>query len=377
MVNVVVVQSDDSQTAGCRDISWTVHSSGSPDSSRGPMPPRPWAPTKLRSAARNAGRGLLGDTRGGQLFEYLILVGCVALFCVAGWRFFGQSLNRTLECEAHRLKFLDPSDLSACSETAGGSSSPGAAQSGAAGQGGAQVLPDDVPPAGSLEPGAAQGSGLEPPAPPGRSGGGCGSQPAPSHGQTPQQEANQLAQAITVTGGTATAADRAAVLAQVQRIPVEGLRALKAAGIKITVVKNSVVEGLPALRGVQPRGWPPGSTWDTVPGLYDSNTKQVVIATRNGAVPTTGDGHGSASLVVHETAHAIDDATGGHNDPAFLAARNQDLQHLSPYERQPGAAGLQESYAESMAQYASDPAACKATTPALYEYWNSNPLKKP
>jgi hypothetical protein len=113
-----------------------------------------------------------------------------------------------------------------------------------------------------------------------------------------------------------------------------------------------------------------------VPGTYDPNTHQVVIATRNGAVPATGNGHGSADLVAHETCHAFDDAVSGHSDPNFQAARNQDLAKLPAYETQPGDAGLQETYAESFAQYQSNPTALKNSQPNLYKYWDSHPLDK-
>ena len=189
-------------------------------------------------------------------------------------------------------------------------------------------------------------------------------------------ETRKLAEALVQTAGSATAADREVVLREVAKLPAGGLQALRDKGIRITVVKNSVVEALPNLKGVRPRGWPPGTGWDTVPGTYDPNTHQVVIATRNGAVPATGNGHGSADLVVHETGHAIDAAVSGHNDAAFQAARNRDLAVLPPYQTQPGAAGLQETYAESMALYRSNPTACKKLSPNLYNYWAADPLNK-
>jgi hypothetical protein len=189
-------------------------------------------------------------------------------------------------------------------------------------------------------------------------------------------QARKLAEALVQTAGTATAADREAVLREVAKLPVGGLQALRDQGIRITVVRNSVVEALPNLKGVRPRGWPPGTGWDTVPGTYDPNTHQVVIATRNGSVPATGNGHGSSDLVVHETGHAIDAAVSGHNSAAFQAARNQDLASLPPYQTQPGEAGLQETYAESMALYRSNPQACKQRYPHLYNYWATDPLNK-
>lgn len=185
-----------------------------------------------------------------------------------------------------------------------------------------------------------------------------------------------LAGEVVVTAGSATDEDRKAVLAQVERMPEGGLQALKDAGIKITVVRDSVVEALPSLKGVQPRGWPPGSTWDSVPGLYDPDTKQVIIATRNGKVPKTGDGHGSVNLVYHETGHAIDEAVKGHTDADFVKARDADMAALPAYLAQTGDAGPEETYAETLALYQSDPDACRKQYPNLYAYWATDPLKR-
>ena len=364
-------------------------------------------------AERVAGgvRRICRDVRGANLLEYILLLGCVAVLCLAAWRFFGQSVRSQIECEAHTISLLDPSDLSSCSEGAGGGGASGAPQAGpaidpsggaAGGVPSAGVFNSGVP-AGSgaaSGPGAGASAGAAPSAGPGTSGAGAsgstpgprpgasgsagasassgaGTSPAPAGSAGGPSEAAQLANALCVTAGTATAADRAAVMREVEKIPVDGLKAMQAAGIKITVVRGSVVEALPALSGVKPRGWPPGSSWDTVPGLYDANTKQVIIATRGGAVPATGDGHGSVNPVIHETAHAIDAATGGHNDPAFQAARNRDIGKLPAYETQAGNAGLEESYAEGMARYYGNPSSSQSTSPALYQYWGTNPLHKP
>jgi Mlc titration factor MtfA (ptsG expression regulator) len=101
----------------------------------------------------------------------------------------------------------------------------------------------------------------------------------------------------------------------------------------------------------------------------------VIIATRNGSIPQSGNGHGSQNLVLHETAHALDAAVGGRNDPTFLAARNKDLPTLSSYETQSGTAGPRETYAESFARYYDNPG--KAGNANLDKYWATNPLSKP
>ena len=105
----------------------------------------------------------------------------------------------------------------------------------------------------------------------------------------------------------------------------------------------------------------------------------VVIATAgSGAdihVPATGEGHGSANMVVHEASHAIDAHAGDFNSasPAFLKARTSDLNSLSDYERQTGAGGPSETYAESAARYYGGSGG-PSKTPALDAYWAANPL---
>jgi hypothetical protein len=94
-------------------------------------------------------------------------------------------------------------------------------------------------------------------------------------------------------GGTAVDSDKALVIAELTKIPLIALSALKEEGVKVVVCRNSVTEIRTDLKGVRPRGWPAGKTWDTVPGLNDPNSNRVIIAIRNGKVPPAGDGHGA------------------------------------------------------------------------------------
>jgi hypothetical protein len=156
------------------------------------------------------------------------------------------------------------------------------------------------------------------------------------------------------------------------------------------VVDQSLLQAAPGIAASTPRGWPPGSAWQGVPGVYDNSSKnQVVIVVHDGVVPPTGQGHGSENLVLHETGHALQAAlerpypseggtlrsppTAGAKDPAFLNARTQDLSSLSTYEKQTGTAGIDETYAETLASYYENPAAMKASQPHLYQYWDTHP----
>ncbi len=174
--------------------------------------------------------------------------------------------------------------------------------------------------------------------------------PPPLHGSTKATQIDRLVR----SSHSRTAAK--ALKPELSRLPEAVLRKLVDGQTKIVAVRDSVTDALPHLKGVRPRGWPPGSTWDSVPGLYDPGTNQVIVATRKATdgsrfVPPTGDQHGSANLVLHETMHAHDALTGNSNSDAFRQARSADSSELSAYESQEGSAGRQESYAESAALY--------------------------
>lgn len=190
----------------------------------------------------------------------------------------------------------------------------------------------------------------------------------------PEVDIKALAESLVDAKGSAGASDKAVVVTELVKIPRGGLEKLVAKKTRVTVCRDSVTEVLTSLKGVQPRGWPPGMTWDSVPGLYDPATNQVIIATRGGQVPPTGDGHGSANLVIHEVGHAIDAAGGGSSSPEFVAAYDKDKASLPAYEQQAGAAGREEAYAESMARHHGG--SSDTTGPNLAAYWQTDPLGK-
>jgi Flp pilus assembly pilin Flp len=312
-------------------------------------------PAARTTTERDWRRAVWRDRRGASLVEYIILIGVVALLAIGAWRVFSAKLATAVKHEADKVAKLGADEPSADDPLAGPTVSPdnGATGAAASSVGATASAAPPVSPAASAAQAAAAARAAY------------------------AAEVRKVAQALVKVAGTATDADRQAVLREVEKMPLGGLKAMQAKGMKITVVQNTITDALPQLKGVTPRGWPPGSTWDSVPGLYDPATKQVVIATHNGTVPATGNGHGSSNLVVHETAHAIDAAVNGNASPAFQAARQKDIGKLSSYETQPGDAGLQESYAESMARHYSTPAASASSTPELDKYWSTNPLDNP
>ncbi len=187
------------------------------------------------------------------------------------------------------------------------------------------------------------------------------------------------AKSLTRTAGKGEASDVDLVVAELEKWPAETIMALEAQATKVVVCRGSITDYRTDLKGVTPRGWPPKSTWDTVPGVCTSDRNEVVIAVIGHAsgkphVAQTGEGHGSVNLVVHESGHAVDLCTGDvsrSKQARFQAARTKDLKTLSAYESQPDPAGTEETWAESAARYYSkDPGDAKAH-PNLHAFWDS------
>src|SRR5580698_1821797 len=89
----------------------------------------------------------------------------------------------------------------------------------------------------------------------------------------------EVAKRRTSVEGHGTDSDAALVVEQLAKMPKALLDALEKNGTKVKVCRGSVTDYLTELKGVKPRGWPPGATWDNVPGLQQPGKKEVVIAT--------------------------------------------------------------------------------------------------
>ena len=194
----------------------------------------------------------------------------------------------------------------------------------------------------------------------------------------PADPVGDRARLLVVPGGSATKEDFEAVAGDAALLPAFVIRRFEKKKIRIIACRGSVTDFEKDLRGVTPRGWPTGKTWDNVPGAYFPDKKRVVIATiASGAmraVPTKASGlHGSDNLIVHELLHGYDYVRNHKplKDKGFVAARTADFSKLGPYERQEGRAGLEETFAESGAKYVAVPEALRATWPNLHAFWSA------
>jgi hypothetical protein len=193
-----------------------------------------------------------------------------------------------------------------------------------------------------------------------------------------------MARSLTKAGGTADAADAELVAQELAKLPPHMLKIMKDNNVKVVACRGSITDHETSLKGVQPRGWPPGSTWDSVPGMYMPNKNEVVVATvghgtsAGAHVPQTGEGHGSANVVLHEAGHSVDrfaPADKNSSSAAFNSARTKDFSALSSYQQQAGAAGQEETYAESIAHSYGGDANYSTTHPNLANHWASDPFK--
>lgn len=165
----------------------------------------------------------------------------------------------------------------------------------------------------------------------------------------------QAARDLVTISGTATQIDADLIVDRVAMLPMSVMQELSAHGVKVAVGRGSVTDVMTELKGVQPRGWPPGTSWNDVPGLHDPSKKRVVVATEaHAGGRRISTGHGSADLVLHETGHALDHARKSESkSQAFRAAYEKDKARmlLGTYLLQPGDAGLSEAYAESFGSF--------------------------
>jgi hypothetical protein len=120
---------------------------------------------------------------------------------------------------------------------------------------------------------------------------------------------------IVQTDRSATSADSDAMAQHLgSTMSLSQLQKLQSTGLHVIVVRGSVTADRTDLKGVQPRGYPPGKTWDTSSGALTRNNEPLV-ATHTGPrgereVPGPAQSS-SADVTLHEIGHAINRRDGG------------------------------------------------------------------
>ncbi|MDZ4832748.1 MAG: LysM peptidoglycan-binding domain-containing protein [Candidatus Melainabacteria bacterium] len=158
---------------------------------------------------------------------------------------------------------------------------------------------------------------------------------------------------VQVENRGATPEFHAKMQKEVDQLPAGVRRLLDANQTKI-VVGDKVSGVYPELAGVQPRGWPPGSTWDNADGLYSPDDKTAVVTERRVDDGKDVKNERSEGVMKHEIGHAVDHAMGNFSqNPEFQKEYDKDVAALSPADRravqyllQPGNAGKSETFAE-------------------------------
>lgn len=156
---------------------------------------------------------------------------------------------------------------------------------------------------------------------------------------------------MTILGSILTAEDRRTqrvknILHHLPKLRPVVYRRMVEAGLAHVYISNKSVPNMDDmgwLHGVAPRGWPPGITWDVIPGTYDPERHFLLLG---------GGEHGSRSLALHETGHAINFLLGYKDTPALIEHHKRLYRKLNDYERQGGPggdAGRDEFFAESIA----------------------------
>ena len=159
-------------------------------------------------------------------------------------------------------------------------------------------------------------------------------------------------------------------------LPQAILDSIDRLGIAIVACHDSITDYATSLHDQHPRYWPPGATWDAVPGAYVPQLRKVVIATLPSPdgqrhVPVYGELQGSRSLVIHETMHGYDygdDRKNSSSNP-FLAARQADFALLGSDYFQNAACGAEETYAESAAMHFGRDQTALNAWPHLSAFW--------
>ncbi len=177
--------------------------------------------------------------------------------------------------------------------------------------------------------------------------------------------------------GASNAPDLQRVIDRIAHVPRAAIEATDRLGTRVTLFDGKLtdVHGYRSLRGRHPRGWPPGATWDSVPGAGGERGAAVRVSSEE-----RGHDHGSTSLVLHEYGHVIDHAFASWTErsaSSSAAFRNGPWQQMrsrlapTSYLRD----HPEEWFAESFARYTKSPhsaAALKRWYPSTWTWFREH-----
>ncbi|KKK37676.1 toxin [Mesobacillus campisalis] len=138
-----------------------------------------------------------------------------------------------------------------------------------------------------------------------------------------------LGEIFLVPEGNFNHRETAEIIVRIDRLPTEMLRKIVEQDIQIALFEGKLTDNPSArgLKGITPRGYASGKTWDEVPGVGGSRLVLVKIGSSD-----KGQGHGSVNLELHELAHSVDRHVYGliREDPRFLEIWKQESKFLFP-----------------------------------------------
>lgn len=121
-----------------------------------------------------------------------------------------------------------------------------------------------------------------------------------------------------------------------------------------------------SLKGVRPRGWDPGSTWDEADGMVNTKLKRVIIAEESqdfGGFWYKAGKERRKQVFFHEFGHAVDESYDHFSESkSFIKAYNKDVKRIMNsgdadnlhYFLQEGYSGKQETFAQLFANIIGD-----------------------
>lgn len=139
-------------------------------------------------------------------------------------------------------------------------------------------------------------------------------------------------------------------------IPSRALKTMADNGIKIRA-GSKLTDLRPELKGVHPRGWPAGTTWDSADGAFNRSAKEVLVTELYRPVGSKEfePSRRVRGVALHESGHAYDMALGAPSETsnAYASAYKDDAKSIPKSEKrylkywlQKGKAGRNETFAE-------------------------------